>query len=246
MNSTKQRETPEEYENYLTDHLSDAYGPDVESASRIKRAYHSSNILPLVMYQKEAPILEIGPGYGEIIGLLRNAGYTNVSSIDISPEVVTHIRKLFGDTSCDHAVDVSEYLADKPAKYSCIILLDVLEHIPREQVISMLRSVYYSLNEGGIVIIQTCNASSPFGENIYFSDFTHQWNFTEFSLRQVLSGAGFKDSIIQGYKFPKGFIGTIRTAIRKILHLLYYSGAVINGIVRVRVLDPNLVAIGKK
>ncbi len=246
MSSPQKGQTPEEYQNYLTDHLNDAYGPDIEAASKIKKAYHLSNILPLVRCDKNAQVLEIGPGYGEMIGILRSAGFTEVSSIDISPEVVEHIQRVYGANSCEHAADVEAYLSDKHNKYGCIIMLDVLEHIPRELVVPMLRSIHFALSPGGSVIIQTCNASSPFGENIYFSDFTHQWDFTEFSLRQVLSNAGFKNSIILGYKFPTGIVGLIRTILRKVLHLGYFLGAIINGIVRVRVLDPNLVAIGKK
>ncbi len=237
---------PAEYQNYLSDHLLDAYGEDIQKASSIKRAYHKANILPLVACEKADPILEIGPGYGEMIQLLLEHHCHNVVSIDISPEVVDHINRSFGQNHCFLALDASNYISQYKNHFGCVILLDVLEHIQKDSVIPLLRSIHSALKPGGMVVIQTPNASSPFAENIFFSDFTHQWDFTEFSMKQVLSSAGFTKSNIVGYKFPSGMIGSIRSIVRWFLHIGFYVGAIVNGIVRVKVLDPNIVAVAYK
>ncbi len=232
-------------DHYLSTHLSHLYGR-VEPTRRLKKQYHEANILPHVACSKDAQILEIGPGFGELLELLLEKGSTNITALDISSEVIEHLKKCFPQILTVHANDTVKFLRSKQSAFELIVMLDVAEHIPKEHTLELLEACRNSLKPGGRLILQTTNLGCPYGRNIFYADFTHETGFNEVSLFTALKAARFLKIDIYGYRFPKTFVGSIRTILRKPFQALSKIGAILHGALRLKILDPNLIAVAHK
>lgn len=145
----------------------------------------------------DARILDIGCGMGQFLHYLNLKGYRKLMGVELSPEQVDFCQKTL------HAnvlliSDLVSFLAERPQSWECIIFKDVIEHLPRTQVIPTLSAIFQALVLGGVAIIETGNLASPAGIFVRYIDFTHESGFTENSLRQVLRAVGFSDIAICG------------------------------------------------
>lgn len=226
---------------YISNQLKSAYGKNFEKSSSFKRMYHIKNILPLIDSLPDEAILEVGPGFGEMLALLKETGRKNIAAVDVSGEVVEFVKKNMPEIAMSQIHDISEFLEAHPASFKQIILLDVLEHIPKDKLISTISAIKRALSPNGNVIIQVINGASPFIGNCFFSDFTHECLFTENSLSQLLKMSGFEKIKLSEYKFPGGVLGLVRTVLRWSLHFFYRVGVRINGTVPIKILTPNLI-----
>jgi len=142
---------------------------------------------------KQGNILDIGPGLGETLIAWKEMGFKNIKSIDISSEVVSHINKI--GFHCQQIKNCIEYLDNNRNTFDCINLSDILEHVPQDNLYSLLLSVYKSLKNNGTVVIKSPNAQSPFFNVGFYADPTHILGFTEHSLSQLFNYGGFKNII---------------------------------------------------
>src|SRR5262249_31802637 len=106
-------------------HLGDQQRYRARRKRQLLRTY--AHLLPA---RREAELLEIGPGYGQWLELLRvDRGYAHATAVDVSPEVVEFCnRALPGSTTL--APDTVEFLAGRPARFARIFAFHVLEHVP--------------------------------------------------------------------------------------------------------------------
>lgn len=169
---------------------------------------------------KEARILDIGPGRGEMLECIQRWGYQNYLGIDISPDVIEFCRSL--NYKCELVPDTVLWLKEHKESFDLITLLDVLEHIPRSQTLTFLAAVKDSLRIGGTLIIQVPNLESPEGYLTHFADFTHEVGFTEHSMRQVLAMSGFTNFTIKGFE---GYImNNWKKYLARFLRGIYWKG----------------------
>lgn len=133
--------------------------------------------------------LEIGPGQGELLFLLKDLGFKKVKSIDISKDVCEHIKKLGFD--CELVKDSSQYLEQRPDQFDLIVLNDVLEHVPKNQVVDLVNSIRTGLKPKGKLLIKVPNAQSPHFAVGRYGDLTHEQSFTETSFVQLFRASGF-------------------------------------------------------
>lgn len=174
------------YERYRTIAFEQANrgGPE-EAARQLEPTY--GNILPKDL---GAHILDIGCGMGDFLYYLKKKGYHNLMGVDISPEQVEYCKKNVIE-EVELVEDVSSFLGGRSDRWDCIAMLDVIEHLPRGQVIPALAAVHEALKEGGTLLLSTGNLASATGPFLRYIDFTHESGFTENSLRQVLRAVGF-------------------------------------------------------
>ena len=143
-----------------------------------------------------AKILDIGPGIGRLMMFLKNCGYSNVKGVDISPSSVRSCKKK--DLDCELADSTSDWLKRHAVEFDFIALLDVIEHIPKKDIIDFLSAIRGSLNTGGVLIIQTNNMQAEYAQLMRYGDITHELGFCESTLRQVCSVAGFNQVEVFG------------------------------------------------
>jgi 2-polyprenyl-3-methyl-5-hydroxy-6-metoxy-1,4-benzoquinol methylase len=195
---------------------------------------------------KDAKVLDIGIGMGEMLSCYENWGYKNYLGIDISPSTVKFCKSI--GLNCEVVENSGSYLKENLNTYDLITLIDVLEHIPREFVIEFLKDVRNALKENGIFIIQVPNLQAPDGQLHMYNDITHVTGYIEHSLAQVLIAAGFSKFSFKG--FEEIVSNNWKTPIRKILRSVYWRiirfNRNINCNINPSILNPVFSAIVKK
>lgn len=153
--------------------------------------------LPVIYLKKILPenknveILDIGCGYGNLIQLITNAGYKNVSGIDIEKDALDFCRK--NHMNVEEIESITDYAKKTSKKFDFAIMTHVIEHIKKDQIIETLVAIRSVLKENGVLYLTTPNAQARTGCYWAYEDFTHEFIFTSGSLFYVLKAAGFKD-----------------------------------------------------
>jgi len=144
-------------------------------------------LLPLLPDQA-SKIVDVGCGNGDVLGLLRRAGYVNLLGVDPAEHSAAAARRLYGVEVVPGGV-----LAMPPtaAQAGCIVLSAVLEHV--REVAQALREVSGMLAADGLLYIEVpdlerfaCDGSAPFQQ---FS-VEHINYFTSESLVHAAAAAG--------------------------------------------------------
>jgi len=143
---------------------------------------------PLLPAQKDVSILDIGCGYGEFLYFLQNEGYSKTQGIDLNPQQV-EVGSALGVLNL-RCGDMWKFLGETDQSFDLITAIDVLEHIPKGQVLDFLDLVYAALFPGGIFLCQVPNLAA-FYTPLFYMDFSHETPFTATSLKQALQLAGF-------------------------------------------------------
>lgn len=150
------------------------------------------------------------------------------------------------------------YLDQCPEEsFDVIFFHDVLEHLPREDAIPVLRAFHRTLAPGGLLSVRVPNMSALIASYCSAIDFTHITHFTEYSLVQVLEAAGFDTARItfpsQAPRLFWSWRKPHRAVFRALNRLRWHMN---NGLHRVvfllsdmlppKVFDPNLLALARK
>ncbi len=168
---------------------------------------------------KEAAILDFGCGTGDFLFHLKKKGYQHFFGVDISPSQIQWCKEHISDKAA--AIDGMSFLDDKVSHYDIIIAHDVMEHIPKQDMMRFLSLVHKALKKDGIFIARVPNMSNPFGLDARFNDFTHEIGFTSKSLYQIMWLAGFRDIEILP-PLPVE-VKSIRNFVRKYLVILLHQ-----------------------
>ena len=151
--------------------------------------YYERDYQGLMPAHKDAAMLDFGCGVGDFLFYAKKKGYTNYYGIDISKQQVDYCKTHISDRT--EFIDGKSFLKDKETVYDLITAHDVLEHVPKGEVMAVLGLIHHALKKGGTLIIRVPNMSNPFGLDARFNDFTHEVGFTTKSLHQILTVAGF-------------------------------------------------------
>lgn len=229
----------DKYDNYI--HL--GLGAGSQSETKIKQ--FTQNYSGYFPADQHAAILDIGPGKGELLTCLSRKGYTNLTGTDISASVVEYISKLgFQAVQSDN---LCEFLANKQDHYAMITLCDVVEHIPKNQILEIMTAVKSALKEDGILIVQVPNMQSITASIFLFDDFTHETGYTERSLTQMLKLAGFKSVDSHGFEFlDQSLRSGLQKGLRSLLWFVVRWSRKINGTMPHRVMHPIFFAVVRK
>lgn len=147
---------------------------------------------PYFPKEKQSSILDIGCGTGSLLYCIQKEGYINSFGIDLSLEQV-NIGSAIGvlNLSCQ-SVD-SFFASYHGSPFSVVIMRDVLEHVPVDEVVGLLTKIRDNLENGGNLLIQVPNAQNLFWGLTRHGDYTHHQSFTENSLRQLSKVVGFRN-----------------------------------------------------
>jgi 2-polyprenyl-3-methyl-5-hydroxy-6-metoxy-1,4-benzoquinol methylase len=181
---------------------------------------------------KDANILDIGCGNGMFLYYLKAQGYTRYFGIDADNSSLGIVRNHIS-TQVQN-ISAVDFLRDKENTYDLVIMNEVLEHIPKEEIVPLIRQIHRSLKPGGIYISYVPNMENPFTNYTRYHDFTHTIGFTQNSLQMVMRMGGFSDVTVSGTDpgrikgVKKKLKRTLQNFVKKILiNLFEYPG---NGI----------------
>jgi 2-polyprenyl-3-methyl-5-hydroxy-6-metoxy-1,4-benzoquinol methylase len=195
--------------------------------------------------RKDAPILDVGCGQGQFLYYLHKEGYTNFMGLDVSPEQVEAARGMFGGRVI--ASDAAAYLKAEEGRFALVAANDFVEHLTKAEAVEFLELASRALAPAGALILKTPNMANPFSLSTRYRDLTHEAGFTERSLFQLLSVAGFQDVRVFGERPNyKGAKGAVLTALMEAAHGLIRLGYYVQGYDVPKVMSKNLVAVARK
>lgn len=171
--------------------------------------------------ERTAKIVDLGCGHGTLLYTLKKRGYTDIAGVETSPEQVSAAHSLGLD--CVKQGDINAVLASTPAaSVDVMVAFDVLEHFTKDEIISLLDSIYRVLKPGGRFIMHVPNGEAIFSGKIFFGDFTHQVAFTQKSLRQVLAACGFsRVECHEDTPVAHGIASSLRALMWRLVRLRY-------------------------
>jgi len=145
---------------------------------------------PHLPVDREVPVLDVGCGMGFALEALRARGFTNLSGVERDFHQAEAARSRGFTVEC--LTDTTAWLRERPERYGLVLLLDVLEHVPRAEQFAFLTALHGALRPGGRLICSVPNANSTFGMRQRYLDWTHEAGYNEYSLEFVLRGGGFR------------------------------------------------------
>lgn len=141
---------------------------------------------------RNAAILDLGCGHGAILWAARNAGYTNLTGVDASPEQVAAARQL-GILGVRQGDLVKELAATASASQDVVILFDLLHYFAPAEQVALADEVRRVLKPGGRWILHLPNGEGLFGGRMRYWDFLATGSYTHASIGQLLRACGFTD-----------------------------------------------------
>ena len=139
---------------------------------------------------RNARILECACGYGRFLQFLKDEGYEDVSAVDISPAQVAVASQVGYPVLCASVLD---YLKGCENQFDLIVAIDLIEHLQKDEALQFLDSCHAALKSGGQLILQTPNASSAWGMDSRYNDFTHEICFNPRLLSRIFGLKRFTD-----------------------------------------------------
>src|SRR3989475_8229631 len=147
----------------------------------------------------DAPVLDIGCGRGELLGLLREAG-VEARGLDADADMVAYAR---GDGLDVEQADLGTYLeAAADGSLGAIFMGQVVEHLPAPTLVQALRLAGAKLRPGGLLIAETINPLSPIALRNYFADLTHAQPLVPETLELLARQSGFAKTEIRFLNEP--------------------------------------------
>jgi SAM-dependent methyltransferase len=151
------------------------------------------------VFREAAPVLDIGCGRGELVGLLRDAGI-EARGVDADADMVAYAR---GDGLDVEQGDAVTYLEGVPdAVLGGIFMGQVVEHLPASTLARVLELATRKLRPGGVFVAETINPLSPLALRNYFADLTHAQPLVPETLELLARQVGFVDTEIQFLNEP--------------------------------------------
>ena len=182
------------------------YSPDLLAAEE-RGSKDLRSVFQWLGRNRDLRILEVGCGAGSLQLALRERGYTRCHGIDLNSEFVRHGLKVLGVNI--ETATWRQYLESSDYLYDVIIALDVLEHLPKEELVATLRASRAHLSSTGLLIIRTPNALCPFVLPTLYGDLTHQFVITPLACKGLLRTAGFEGEITTKETRPTGVLANI-------------------------------------
>lgn len=138
--------------------------------------------------RKEAAIVDLACGGGIFLYYLKKCGYTNIAGVDICQEQVEICKQITSNVTVD---SVFTFLEKSSEAFDLITVLNIIEHLHKEEVLDFLEGCRRALKPGGRLILMTPNADALFAATMRYGDFTHETLFTPRSLAHLLRLGGF-------------------------------------------------------
>lgn len=178
--------------------------------------YYGKELICHLPVNKDAKVVDLGCGFGSFIHAAKNSGYTNLEGIDLSDEQVEVAHTLGIQEVRKQSIDAF-FLEE--GTYDCIVGIDIIEHLTKDELIDFLTGCLKKLNPGGRVLFRTPNMDAEMASVYAFADISHETFFNKSSALQLLNSVGLKNvevypSMIHNRSF-------IKEILRKVLWSCY-------------------------
>ncbi len=159
--------------------------------------YYEVNYAPhIVGLGGNADVLEIGCGPGNLLAWLRSRGLSNIHGVDASPGDVDFANSHLGPDTVECG-DAISYLETHPNGYDLIVAKALVEHLPKDRLLRMVRALGVALRDRATVLIDVPNMDWLVASHERYMDLTHEVGFTRESLAALMR-LGFEECEIAG------------------------------------------------
>jgi len=161
-NACEQREEPKSFD---YDAIPVGYYQQVaEKGNPIRRAWHLQKFQRIIDCLPKTPgqsILDIGCFAGTFLSLLPEEIFGVQRGVDILERQIDYANERFGTPyrKFEYVKQVSD-LARIHQTFDCITLIEVIEHLSREEIAELFRQISGKLKKGGTLILSTPNYAS--------------------------------------------------------------------------------------
>jgi SAM-dependent methyltransferase len=174
-------------------------------------------------FREAAPVLDIGCGRGEFLGLLREAG-VEARGVDLDADMVAYCRGEGLDVEQAGAIEHLESLED--GALGGIFAAQVVEHLPAPALVRLLELAVVKLRPGGLLVAETINPLSPIALRNYFADLTHAQPLVPETLELLARQSGFASVEVRFANEPEERLvepddPTIAANVRRLNELLF-------------------------
>jgi 2-polyprenyl-3-methyl-5-hydroxy-6-metoxy-1,4-benzoquinol methylase len=165
-----------------------------QNAGRPDYAFSDGKLLPqLEPWMRDVPrsakCLDLGCGNGTVLHALRTLGFQHLEGVDLSEEQVAVARAEFPQVE---QMDIFLKLSKAHEnEYGLMTLFDVMEHLKKDEIISLLALIKSRLSHRGTLIVHCPNGESPFVGPVHYGDLTHETIITPASARHLCTLFGF-------------------------------------------------------
>ena len=137
------------------------YQQVIETGNPIRRAWHMqkfAQVIECVPTGRELAILDIGCFSGTFLSLLSEEQFGRQMGVDILEKQTQYATRRFGTPyrSFRHIRRISD-LAGIDATFDCVTLIEVIEHLKKEEIGELLRHVSCKVKKGGHFVMSTPN-----------------------------------------------------------------------------------------
>src|ERR671930_208567 len=151
-------------------------------------------------FRDAAPVLDVGCGRGELVGLLREAG-VEVRGVDADADMVAFAR---GEGLPVEQADLLAHLESlQDGSLGGVFAGQVVEHLPPPALVRLLQLAAAKLRPGGLFVAETINPLSPLALRYYFSDLTHAQPLVPETLELLARQAGFRETKLRYLNPPE-------------------------------------------
>jgi SAM-dependent methyltransferase len=174
-------------------------------------------------FRDAAPVLDIGCGRGELLGLLGEAG-VEAHGIDADADMVAYARGEGLDVEQADLVQHLESLED--GSLGGVFMGQVVEHLPPSVLTRALFLAAAKLRPGGLLVAETINPLSPIALRNYFADLTHAQPLVPETLELLARQSGFVETEIRFLNEPADRLSepddpVIAANVRRLNELLF-------------------------
>jgi cyclopropane fatty-acyl-phospholipid synthase-like methyltransferase len=157
-----------------------------------------------------------------MLAVLRDMGVANVLGIDSGPEKVEYAKRKNLNAQVANAF---AFLEKSDEQYDVIIAEQELNHLTKAEIVAFLTLCRTRLKDGGRIVVHSLNGANPItGPEALAQNVDHYNTFTEYSLKQLLQYAGFRETTVfplQLYIFYENPLNIIGRSIDWIFNMIF-------------------------
>jgi O-antigen chain-terminating methyltransferase len=151
-------------------------------------------------FRDAAPVLDLGCGRGEFLGLLREAG-VEAHGVDLDADMVAYAR---GEgLEVEHADAIEHLQGLENGSLGGIFAAQLVEHVPAPTLVRLLELAAAKLRPGGLFVAETINPLSPLALRNYYADLTHAQPLVPETLELLVRQSGFGEVELRFLNAPE-------------------------------------------
>lgn len=181
--------------------VDDLFRGDEASVTRRLEPY-LTDVLAARAGGADRPVLDVGAGRGEWLGLLAAHGL-HTRGCDASAPEVERLQAQTMDVTC--ADGVAWLMGQSQAGAGAVTAYHVIEHLPAGQIPAFLDAALHALAPGGLLILETPNPENlEVATRLFWRDLTHRAPLPPELLEALVMRAGFVHTELRRLNPPPG------------------------------------------